>query len=71
LSAINLDTLTVSYSDETLTSQPNEQLILVNTLLLDQNPAAVYLAKMKKSSRRPQKSGLDAVARILSNGRAD
>ena len=71
MNAINLDTLTVRYSDETLTPQPNEQLILVDTLPLDQNPAAVYLAKMKKSSRRPQKSGLDAVARILSNGGAD
>jgi len=71
VNAINLDTLTVSYSDNTLTSQPNEQLILVDNLPLDQNPAAVYLAKLKKNSRRPQKSGLDAVARILSSGRVD
>ena len=44
---------------------------MVDTLPLDQNPAAVYLARLKKNSRRPQKSGLDAVARILSGGRAD
>ena len=71
MNAINLDLLTVRYSDETLIPQPNEQLILVDTLPLDQNPATVYLAKMKKSSRRSQKSGLDAVARILTGSRAD
>jgi len=71
VSAINLDTLTVRFSDDTLIPKTNEQLILVDTLPLDQNPAAVYLAKLKKISRRPQKSGLDAVARILSNGMAD
>ncbi len=71
MNAINLDTLTVRNNDVTLVPQPNEQLIPVDTLPLDQNPAAVYLAKLKKSSRRPQKSGLDAVARILSNGGAD
>ncbi len=71
MNAINLDTLTVRNNDVTLVPQSNEQLIPVDTLPLDQNPAAVYLAKLKKSSRRPQKSGLDAVARMLSNGRAD
>jgi hypothetical protein len=71
VSAINLDTLTVRYNVATSVPQSNRQLIPVDTLPLDQNPAAVYLARLKKNSRRPQKSGLDAVTRILSGGRAD
>lgn len=38
---------------------------------LDQSPAAVYLAQLKKSSRRPQKQALDLVASLLSAGSAD
>ena len=46
-------------------------LVLVQPLPLDQCPAAVYLAQLKKSSRRPQKQALDLVASLLSAGSAD
>jgi site-specific recombinase XerD len=71
VSVIDLDSLTFKNSNTALITQTDEQLTLVESLPLDQNPVAVYLAKLKKSSRRPQKSGLDTVARILSDGRAD
>jgi site-specific recombinase XerD len=38
---------------------------------LDRCPAAVYLAQLKQSSRRPQKQALDLVASLLSSGSAD
>jgi site-specific recombinase XerD len=71
VNAINLDSLIVPDSQCSLVSHTDFQLTLVETLPLDQNPAAVYLARLKKNSRRPQKSGLDAVAKILSGGTAD
>jgi site-specific recombinase XerD len=58
-------------SQETLLPLPTTNLSLIDSLPLDQNPAAVYLARLKKSSRRPQKSALDTVAGILSGGRLD
>jgi len=67
---INLDALAVIVSQVSSVPQPNCRLTLVEALPLDQNPAAMYLAKLKKSSRRPQKCALDAIARILSNGMA-
>lgn len=68
----NLDRLTVPDLGETsLASSPDAELIMVESLPLDHNPAAVYLAKLKRSSRRPQKSALDVVAHILSKGTAN
>lgn len=68
----NLDRLTVPDLGETsLASLPDAELIMVESLPLDHNPAAVYLAKLKRSSRRPQKSALDVVAHILSKGTAN
>lgn len=68
----NLDRLIVPDLGETsLASSPDAELIMVETLPLDHNPAAVYLAKLKRSSRRPQKSALDVVAHILSKGTAN
>jgi site-specific recombinase XerD len=68
----NLDQLTVPDQGEaSLASSPDAELIMVESLPLDRNPAAVYLAKLKRSSRRPQKSALDVVAHILSKGTAD
>ena len=66
----NLDQLSVIVSQTAPFAHPNCQLTLIEALPLDQNPAAVYLAKLKKSSRRPQKCALDAIAKILSNGMA-
>jgi hypothetical protein len=63
----NLDVLAVIVSQDSPIPHPNCQLTLIEALPLDQNPAAVYLAKLKKSSRRPQKCTLDTIARILSN----
>jgi hypothetical protein len=51
-------------------STPSE-LIIAKSLPLDRCPAAVYLAQLKQSSRRPQKQALDLVASILSGGSAD
>jgi len=68
----NLDRLTVSDQGATsLVSSPDAEIILVEPLPLDRHPAAVYLAKLKRSSRRPQKSALDVVAHILSKGTAN
>ena len=66
----NLDQLSVIVSQSAPVPQPKCQLTLIEALPLDQNPAAVYLAKLKKSSRRPQKCALDTIAGILSNGMA-
>jgi site-specific recombinase XerD len=46
-------------------------LVLVHALPLDRCPAAVYLAQLKQSSRRPQKQALDLIASLLSGGSAD
>ncbi len=68
----NLDRLTVpDQGDTSLVSSSDSELILVEQLPLDRHPAAVYLAKLKRSSRRPQKSALDVVAHILSKGTAN
>jgi len=41
---------------------------LANVQPLDQNPAAVYLARLTKNGRRVQKNALDLIAGILTNG---
>jgi site-specific recombinase XerC len=46
-------------------------LILGKSIPLDCCPAAVYLAQLKQSSRRPQKQALDLVASLLTSGAAD
>jgi site-specific recombinase XerD len=67
----NLDALAVIASKGSPVPHPDYQLTIVEALPLDQNPAAVYLATLKKSSRRPQKCALDTVAGILSGDRAN
>lgn len=46
-------------------------LITTKLLPLDRCPAAVYLAQLKQSSRRPQKQALELVASLLTSGSAD
>jgi integrase/recombinase XerD len=46
-------------------------LVTAKTIPLDRCPAAVYLARLKQSSRRPQKQALDLVASLLTSGMAD
>src|SRR5215210_6056531 len=46
-------------------------LVTAKTIPLDRCPAAVYLAQLKQSSRRPQKQALDLVASLLTNGMAN
>ena len=45
--------------------------VIVTSDPLDRNPAAVYLAKLKKSGRRSMQQSLNMVAAMLSNGNAD
>ena len=58
------------FFEEENVPHPNCQLTLIESLPLDQNPATVPLAKLKQSSRRPQKCALDTMSRILSHGMA-
>src|SRR5512132_3153883 len=51
-------------------SAPNT-LLITKSIPLDRCPAAVYLAQLKQSSRRPQKQALDLVASLLTSGTAD
>ena len=51
-------------------SAPNT-LLITKSIPLDRCPAAVYLAQLKQSSRRPQKQALDMVASLLTSGTAD
>lgn len=46
-------------------------LIIAQSIPLDRCPAAVYLAQLKQSSRRPQKQALDLVASLLTSGIAN
>lgn len=46
-------------------------LVITKSIPLDRCPAAVYLAQLKQSSRRPQKQALDQVAALLTSGTAD
>lgn len=46
-------------------------LVIAKSIPLDRCPAAVYLAQLKQSSRRPQKQALDLVASLLTSGTAD
>jgi integrase len=57
-----------SNADAPITS---DHLIMTQSPPLDGCPAAVYLAQLKQSSRRPQKQALDLVASLLSGGNAD
>ena len=49
----------------------DDTLVLVHELPLDRCPAAVYLAQLKQSSRRPQRQALDLVASLLTGGKAN
>lgn len=49
----------------------HSSLIIAQSIPLDRCPAAVYLAQLKQSSRRPQKQALDLVASLLTSGTAD
>src|SRR5512141_350258 len=46
-------------------------LVIAKSIPLDTCPAAVYLAQLKQSSRRPQKQALDLIASLLTSGNAD
>ena len=46
-------------------------LILFDQAPLDRNPAAVYLASLRESGRRTQRTALDTIAGILTNGAAE
>ena len=46
-------------------------LVTAKSIPLDCCPAAVYLAQLKQSSRRPQKQALDLVASLLTSDTAD
>src|SRR5574339_966662 len=45
--------------------------VIAKSIPLDRCPAAVYLAQLKQSSRRPQKQALNLVASLLTSGAAD
>jgi integrase len=57
--------------DLTLVLSAHSSLIITQSIPLDRCPAAVYLAQLKQSSRRPQKQALDLVASLLTSGAAD
>ncbi|MBT4312419.1 MAG: integrase, partial [Anaerolineae bacterium] len=67
----NLDALALMSSETSLLSPSNLELSVSEVLPLDQNPAAVYLARLTKNGRRPQKNALDKIARILSGEEAN
>jgi site-specific recombinase XerD len=46
-------------------------LLIAKSIPLDHCPAAVYLAQLKHSSRRPQKQALDLIASLLTRGTAN
>lgn len=46
-------------------------LTIAEFIPLDRCPAAVYLAQLKQSSRRPQKQALNLIASLLRSGTAD
>jgi site-specific recombinase XerD len=57
--------------DSTPVLSAPKNLAIPKSIPLDQCPAAVYLAQLKQSSRRPQKQALDLVASLLTSGTAD
>ena len=67
----NLDALALIASKPSPPSSSSLELSVSEVLPLDQHPAAVYLARLRKNSRRPQKNALDKIARILSGEEAN
>lgn len=47
-----------------------QKISIIQSKPLDQNPAAVYLASLKQSSRRPQLAALETIAALMSNHQA-
>ena len=60
-----------SQTDSTHALSAPSNLIITNSIPLDRCAAAVYLAQLKQSSRRPQKQALDLIASLLTRGTAD
>ena len=54
-----------------LTSASQASLIIIESVPLERNPAAVYLASLSESGRRTQQQALNAIAEILTGGHAD
>jgi site-specific recombinase XerD len=52
-----------------ITQSTISELSVVETLPLDQHPAAVYLAGLKERSRRPQKQALETIAGLMTDNR--
>ena len=67
----NLDALALIASNPSPPSSSSLELSVSEVLPLDQHPAAVYLARLRQNSRRPQKNALDKIARILSGEEAN
>jgi integrase len=55
-------------AQDTLAVLDNNQIVIRQPERLDQNPAAVYLAKLSKRSRRVQMDALNTIADILAPG---
>ncbi len=53
------------------TAPRDSNLVLTSIYPLERNPAAVYLASLRESGRRTQRTALDRIADLLTGGRAD
>ena len=58
-------------TDNNLTVYQPGELAQVTSSTLDQNPAAVYLARLSLSGRRTMRQALNAIAGMLTAGQAD